>query len=281
VREEGQTPVPCALCGGSLFKLSLSCGGFSYVRCDNCGLVQMNPQPDVLSVERRYKELHGNDYLLYELENEAAFFELQKLALADAGFDSIEKQLFAREGAEKPRILDVGCATGAVLEDLKNRGWQAVGVEISPSADYAREKRGLDVYGISLEKCNFSPGIFDVILASHLLEHLNSPELFLREAMRLLRPGGYLIVTTPNIDSFQARLFGSRWRSAIFDHLYLFSKKTITAMLVQLGFTVEKISTWGGLAAGTAPVPLKRLADKLVKFLGLGDVMVVRAGKGV
>ena len=279
MREEGRSPVPCALCGGLRFKPSLSCGDFSYARCRKCGLVQINPQPDALNVERRYKDLHGNDYLAYELENEAAFFELQKLALKDSGFDRIEKQVFAREGEEKPRILDVGCATGAMLEDLRNRGWQAVGVEISPSAAYAREKRGLEVYGSSLENCNFPSGSFDVILASHLLEHLNRPEIFLREAMRLLRPGGYAVLTTPNIGSFQACLFGGRWRSAIFDHLYLFSKKTLKSMLVSTGFTVEKISTWGGIAAGTAPLPLKRFADKAVKLLGLGDVMAVRARK--
>jgi 2-polyprenyl-3-methyl-5-hydroxy-6-metoxy-1,4-benzoquinol methylase len=276
-REEKRASVPCALCRGLGFKPFLSCEGFFYVRCINCGLVQINPQPGVLDVERRYKELHGNDYLLYELENESAFLELQKLALKDAGFDMIERQIFA--GAGKPHILDAGCATGAMLEDLRNRGWEAVGVEISPAAVYAREKRGLEVYNAALENCNFPPASFDVILASHLLEHLNSPELFLRETARLLRPGGSLILTTPNIGGFQARLFKSRWRSAIFDHLYLFSKRTLKAMLVSAGFTVEKVSTWGGLATGTAPLPLKRFADKAAKFFGLGDVMAVRSRK--
>jgi 2-polyprenyl-3-methyl-5-hydroxy-6-metoxy-1,4-benzoquinol methylase len=278
-RKESQAFVPCALCGGEKFELALSCGGFSYVRCLNCELVQINPQPFIIDVESRYKELHGNDYLAYEIENEAAFLELQKLALKDIGFDRIEKQIFAGKGADKPLILDAGCATGAMLEVFKNSGWQAVGVEISPAAEYARQKRGLDVYSITLESCNFSSGLFDVIHASHFLEHLNSPDMFLFEAMRLLRPGGYIILTTPNISGFQARLFGSRWRSVIFDHLYLFSKKTIKAMLGNIGFNVEKTSTWGGLAAGTAPLTLKRIADKAVKILGTGDVMVVRARK--
>ena len=279
VREEGRISVPCALCGGRQFKPSLSCEGFSYVRCLSCALVQINPQPAVRDVERRYKELYGNEYLLYELGSEAVFLRLQKLALKDAGFDRIEEQLLARKDGP-PRLLDAGCATGAMLEFLKNRGWQTVGVEISPSAVYARNNRGLEVYNDSLENCNFPWGSFDVILASHLLEHLNSPAIFLREVMRTLRPGGYLILTTPNIGSFQAMFFGSRWRSAIFDHLYLFSKRTLKAMLGSLGFIVEGVFTWGGLAAGTAPLPLKRFADKSAKLLGLGDVMVVRARKG-
>jgi len=247
------------------------------VRCRNCGLVQINPQPDILNVQSRYKELHGKDYLSYEIENEAAFLQLQKLALKDVGFDKIEQELLGTH--THPRVLDVGCATGAMLEMLKNRGWQTAGVEISPSADYAKEKRGLEVYKSNLEDCGFASGSFDVILASHLLEHLNNPEIFLRESFRLLRTGGYLILTTPNIAGFQARLFKSRWRSAIFDHLYLFSKKTLKAMLGSIGFSVEKAATWGGLAAGTAPLPVKRFADKAVKVLGVGDVMAVRARK--
>jgi len=278
-RKEGQAFVPCALCGGEIFEPALSCGGFSYVRCLNCELVQINPQPFIIDVESRYKELHGNDYLAYEIENEASFLELQKLALKDLGFEKIEKQIFAGRNPDKPIILDAGCATGAMLEVFKNRGWQAVGVEISPAAEYARQKRGLDVYSINLESCNFSSRLFDVIYASHFLEHLNSPDIFLLEAMRLLRPGGYIVLITPNISGFQARLFGSRWRSVIFDHLFLFSKKTIKTFLGNIGFSVEKISTWGGLASGTAPLPLKKIADKAVKILGTGDVMAVRARK--
>jgi hypothetical protein len=47
--------------------------------------------------------------------------------------------------------------------------------------------------------------------------------------------------------------------------------------LVEKGFTLEGVFTWGGLAAGTAPAPVKRLADKTAKRLGLGDVMLIRA----
>ena len=278
VAEEDRRPIPCALCGGGRFKPSLSCEGFSYVRCAACGLVQMNPQPSPADVQRRYGQSFGGDYLAYELKNEAAFLDLQKLALADADFDRIERELMDRGGGA-PAVLDVGCATGALLAFLRDRGWRATGVEISPSADYAREQRGLDVRRRSLEDCQFPAETFDLALASHLIEHLNDPGAFFREIGRVMRPGAYLMLTTPNISGFQARLMGDRWRSAIFDHLYLFSVRTITAMLKVNGFITEGICTWGGLAAGIAPMPIKVFADRAAKVLGVGDVMLVRARK--
>ena len=93
VEAEEKRLIPCKLCGGSLFKPSLSCEGFSYVRCVSCGLVQMNPQPLAEEIQRRY---HGKDYLAYELANEEPFLNLQLLALKDAGFDDIEKEIFTK-----------------------------------------------------------------------------------------------------------------------------------------------------------------------------------------
>jgi SAM-dependent methyltransferase len=235
----------------------------------------MNPQPEAAQVARRYQENHGGDYLEYELANEESFLRLQLLALKDAGFDELERLMFQKE---KPSVLDIGCATGALLAHLEQRHWQACGVEISPSAEYAR-KRGLDVRSLPLEENHFPAESFTLILASHLIEHLNDPESFVREVFRLLKPCGRFFVTTPNIAGFQAKLFKSSWRSAIFDHLYLFSKKTLKALLARAGFKIESVHTWGGLASGAAPAWLKKAADRAVKPLGLGDVMIIRAGK--
>ena len=153
-------------------------------------------------------------------------------------------------------------------------------MEISgPQAEYGRRKHNLDIRSVPLEKNNFPPASFDAVLASHLIEHLNDPAGMVREVHRVLTPGGCFYITTPNIAGFQAIFFGARWRSAIFDHLYLFSVKTITRLLNNNGFTVEKIATWGGLAAGTAPAPVKRFFDRTAKRLGFGDVMIVKAKK--
>jgi SAM-dependent methyltransferase len=285
--EEERCFIPCAVCGAFHFCPALECDGFSYVRCTRCGLVQMNPQPVKSQVLRRYGAADtrggsGDDYLSYELANEGAFLRLQLLSLSDAGFWEFEATVKARLGGNEggPKILDIGCAAGALLEELRSRGWDGTGLEISEAqAAYARGKRGLCVYGSALEESGLPSGRFDAVLASHLIEHVNDPALLAREVSRVLVPGGLFFVTTPNVAGFQARLFGGKWRSAIFDHLYLFSRKTLSVLLEQSGFEIEKVITWGGLAAGIAPPPLKRLADKAAKRLGCGDVMMIRARK--
>jgi SAM-dependent methyltransferase len=294
--DEERRPVPCTLCGGNTFIPHFTCNppagktvsknnktypetppagakeaAFSYVRCGQCGLVQINPQPEPGEVASRYGSLHGEDYLSYELENEAAFLRLQELALRDAGFFAAEQK--------NSRILDIGCATGALLASLKKRGWTVHGVEISgPQAEYCRG-RGLPVSGLPLEENHFPAESFDAVTASHLIEHINDPGAFVREVRRILKKGGRFYINTPNIGGFQARLFGGRWRSAIFDHLYLFSRATLRALLERAGFRVERCSTWGGLAAGIAPKPIKVLFDRAAKCFGAGDVMIVRAMK--
>ena len=272
-RREEKLPVPCALCGGDSFKPALSCEGFSFVKCKHCGLVQMNPQPLEPEIFHRYE--NGEDYLKYELENEENFLRLARLALEDAGFYRLERVLLS---GSRARVLDVGCAVGSLLADLKSRGWDVAGVEINRlQAQYARQNKGLDVKTMPLEKIGFPDGYFNAVLASHVIEHLNNPASFISELKRILVPGGHVYITTPNIGGFQALLFKSRWRSAIFDHLYLFSRKTLTKLLVKKGFIIESITTWGGLGAGTAPKAVKNLMDKTAKYLNFGDVMVICA----
>jgi 2-polyprenyl-3-methyl-5-hydroxy-6-metoxy-1,4-benzoquinol methylase len=269
--------LPCNFCGCSVFKPALDCEGFSFVRCVNCSLVQRNPQPVKEEIIARYSRIFGHDYLTYEIENEAAFLKLQQLALDDAEFAKLEKDIFSH--TETPSILDIGCATGALLDSLRGRGWRVTGVEISPCADYARNNRNLDVRSLPLEENNFPCACFDIVLASHLIEHLNDPKAFLSEIFRVLKDDGHVFITTPNISGFQSLLYGSRWRSAIFDHLYLFSKRTLSKMLKNTGFKTESCRTWGGLAAGAAPLYIKKLADILAKRFNFGDVMIIRAGK--
>jgi 2-polyprenyl-3-methyl-5-hydroxy-6-metoxy-1,4-benzoquinol methylase len=271
VQDETRLAVPCALCGGADFEPYLLSEGFSYVCCKRCSLVQMNPQPDEEAVKRRYS---GADYLEYEVTNEKSFLNLALLALADAGFYGYENEL----RPEERRALDIGCATGALANWLRERGWKAEGVEINRiQAEYARRLYGLKVYELPLEENALEVGGYNLITASHLIEHLRRPRAFLAETRRLLAPRGRLLVTTPNCRGLQARLFRNRWRSAIFDHLYLFSIKTLSCLLEQEGFTINKTVTWGGLAAGTAPPPVKKVFDRLAKRFGFGDVMLLSA----
>ncbi|GMO43674.1 MAG: class I SAM-dependent methyltransferase [Termitinemataceae bacterium] len=278
-KKEDSILIPCNLCGSTKLSAAFSCKDFEYKKCSHCGLVQINPQPIKTSVQNRY----GQDYLNYEIANEKIFLELALKSLHDAGIDQIKNTLCNLEQIDslpKLSVLDVGCATGALLEHLRSRSWNVTGIEISKEqSEYARTKRGLNILELPLEENHFADNSFSLVIASHLIEHLNDPLSFVKEVFRILKKGGYFIVITPNIQSFQAKIFGAAWRSAIFDHLFLFSKKTLCGMLRKEDFTVENTLTWGGLAAGTAPPFIKNIFDRAAKHFGFGDVVLVRARK--
>lgn len=266
----------CALCGASSFQPLWRLDSFAFVRCRQCGLVQQNPQPLPEAVRARYDEA----YLAYEEARQFLYRDLELHALTDLGFGAAAASLRRQAAVEGhgPRILDVGCATGALLVSLREEGWICRGLEIClPSANYGRERYGLDIETRPLEEVGFPSASFEAVHASHLIEHLNDPRNFLREVGRILVPGGLLVLTTPNSAGLQARVRGGAWRSAIYDHLYLFSVTTLSRLLGELGFQVEGLVTWGGWAEGLRPRFLKRPLDRLAKRYGFGDVMALLA----
>ena len=263
--------IPCNLCGGRRHRKILQARDYTFVRCADCGLSFQNPQPVFDDLKFRY----GQNYFEYELENEENFFHLMKLGLQDIRF-------FERTSSldKSRRFLDVGCATGMLLDYMREKGWNVQGVELCrESAEYGMRRRNIDIFVGTLEQAGFPDSSFPVIHFSHLIEHVPDPKTFFLEIRRILVPGGYVVVVTPNIDGLQARLFRESWRSAIADHLTLFSKSTLAAMLAATGFQVLQTVTWGGLAKGSVPAAVKRPVDFLAKRLGFGDVVLMLARK--
>ena len=274
--DEQMETVACPLCGSSAWRHFLACEGFGFVRCQECSTVFQNPRPVFDDVRRRY----GEGYFAYELDNERNFFGLMKLGLADIGFRE-RTAGFGGGGSDVPRtFLDVGCATGMLIEHMQADGWKVRGVDVCrESAEYGRSHRGVDIFAGTLEEADLPDGSFGAVHFSHLIEHVPDPRAFLGEVWRILAPGGFAIITTPNIDGFQARLFGKEWRSAIADHLVLFSRITLERLVGESGFDRRQTVTWGGLAVGTAPTFVKRPVDRLAKRWGFGDVVMVLAAK--
>jgi 2-polyprenyl-3-methyl-5-hydroxy-6-metoxy-1,4-benzoquinol methylase len=258
--------IKCNICGKDDTELFLSINGVSYKRCVYCGLVYQNPRPVFGNLKKHY----GDDYFDYEYSNQGNFFNLMKLGLKDIGFDSLFQRDYNRR-----RFLDIGCATGLLLNYMKRKGWIAQGVEIcSASAGYAIENFGVDVYIGTLEDASFPDQYFDVVHLSHLIEHVPDPKKLLLEIRRVLRTGGHMVVTTPNVTGMQARVAQKTWRSAIPEHIYLFSKKTMKTLLLCAGFTVVKQVSWGGIPAGKRPDVIKKPFDRLAKLCNIGDVML-------
>jgi 2-polyprenyl-3-methyl-5-hydroxy-6-metoxy-1,4-benzoquinol methylase len=269
--QERSKIIPCNLCGGRNHRKILEARDYTFVRCTDCGLSFQNPQPVFDDLKFRY----GQNYFEYELRNEENFFNLMKLGLQDIRF--FERTSALDRGG---KFLDVGCATGMLLGYMRERGWNVQGVELCrESAEHGMRARNLDIFVGTLEQAGFPDSSFSVIHFSHLIEHVPDPKAFFLEIRRILVPGGYVVVVTPNINGLQARLFRERWRSAIADHLTLFSKTTLRRMLCCTGYQVLQTVTWGGLAKGSVPAVVKRPVDFLAKRTGFGDVVLMLARK--
>jgi SAM-dependent methyltransferase len=139
------------------------------------------------------------------------------------------------------RLLDVGFGGGAMIAAAQRAGWDVYGVEVSPAAvSHVRKHCGNVTQGF-LEDARF-----DVVLASELLEHLYDPDAFLREILRIVRPGGLFWATTPHGRGLSARVLGTDW-SVVHppEHLQLFSVPGMRTMLHRVGFSRSRIDTHG------------------------------------
>lgn len=267
--DERSRPVDCPVCGASDKRPFALSDDFTFVRCSSCGLIYQDPQPVSEDLSLRYDE----EYFEYERRNEDNFYNLMRLGLKDVRFEELAAAL-----PKQKRFLDIGCATGRLIHALSEEGWSAEGVELCrPSAEFGRKERNLRIYAGTLEEAGFPNESFHVVHASHLIEHLTDPVAFIREVRRILLPGGYAVLVTPNAAGLQARLYRERWRSAIPDHICLFSMKTLKDLISREGFRVIRTKTWGGIATGKAPRAVKKVADRAAKSFGFGDVMIILA----
>ncbi len=264
--DETSRQVSCAICGADDARRYWECDSFGFVRCTRCGHLYQNPQPDPDALIARY----DGEYSDYEVENDRNFLNLMLKGLSDVDFFERMATLHAR-----PSLLDIGCATGTLLEYAAGRGYEVQGVEVcEPAARYGIEHRSVPISVGTLDTVDLTPTKFASVHFSHVIEHLPDPRGFLLRVHRLMLPRALGIVVTPNTDGLQARLFKEQWRSAIADHVNLFSARNLTRLLSETGFTVLATKTWGGLGVGTAAKWLKRPVDLLAKRFGFGDVVL-------
>lgn len=176
------------------------------------------------------------------------------------------------------RLLEIGCSTGEMLAAART-SFQASGVEADEAAGSVARARGLDCFSGTLFEARFADQTFDVAAMYHVIEHLPSPRETLRELHRILRPGGWMVIETPNIATPWVRLLGPRWRQFIPDHIYFFSPATITRLCLETGFEVQELRSVGKAMSvrlflsrlGRYHKPLARGLSTLSTHLRLGN----------
>jgi len=157
----------------------------------------------------------------------------------DRKLEDLAQELAYVNALPPGRILDVGCGLGFFLSGVAE-GWEKHGQEVSKTCtDYA--SRYCATFRGTLTEAAYPPDHFDVVVSMSVVEHIPDPIPTMREMWRVLKPGGKLVLRTPNFDSGAARRFGEKYRLLQTPgHVTLFSDTSLRAALHDLGFSVER-----------------------------------------
>jgi len=249
-------------------------GRWSLRKCSNpkCGLLWIDPMPLEEEIGKFYESYYTHQsprttaasetwprrayrvvkegYLAYKYGYKSASISTWKKFLGmfmylhpgrRADLDFSVMYLPARPNGH---LLDVGCGSGWLLRQMQNLGWNVEGVDSDSTAVENAQREGLQVRLGSLEAQQYPDSHFDAITMSHVIEHVHNPLRLLRECHRILKPGGYLVVVTPNAESWGHKLFKKAWLHLDPPrHLHIFTISSLRNLVERAGFKKVKIQT--------------------------------------
>jgi 2-polyprenyl-3-methyl-5-hydroxy-6-metoxy-1,4-benzoquinol methylase len=193
-------------------------------RCLRCGLIYVSSGIKAQAFYAKYRDMRDATYLSEEKGRRLS---------ARIMLDRIMK--FKPAG----RLLDIGCATGLLLDEARKLGWETAGVELSRwAAGIAREKLKLAVFEGLLKEAKYPEQHFDAVVMMDVIEHLPDPRGTLGEISNILKPDGILCVSTPDVGSIASRLLRAKWWGVRMEHIFYFSKQSLTGMLDAAGFEI-------------------------------------------
>ncbi len=275
----GRPSPSCYLCGadGNILYEALGDllfgvpGEWDLRKCGNssCGLIWIDPMPQADDISMLYDRYHThsiqvNSGWLAGLYNGirggvlACRFEYPYAAKTNIwkvfGYllsfirdlkERMAGEVMWLEGSRRGRLLDVGCGNGTFAAFMKEMGWHVTGVEPDIKAVQAVKDFSLiEVSQGSLEDVKFPKESFDAITMNHLIEHLPDSIQTLKESWRILKPGGRLVLTTPNTSSLGHLYFRRDWRGLEPPrHLFLYNSQSIRCALNAAGFKIKNLRT--------------------------------------
>lgn len=214
----------CPLCGSASTCVRLRLHERDCLRCRACTLEFLHPQPSAEALQAVYDRDYYRPWL-WEMTDD----DLEAMKLRTFRW---QLKLVRRYGGGG-NLLDVGCALGAMLRAGQEAGYVPFGVELNPAAVERARQHAQDVRCGTLAQAGYAPDTFDIVTMTDLLEHVHDPASTLREVRRILKPGGVLLITTPNTGSLGARLLGRHWPHYKIEHLFYFNRKALRMLLAE------------------------------------------------
>lgn len=242
---------------------------YQVVKCVECGLVFVNPQPTAEEIKKYYPADYSpyvphqvfteswtlnrimdlKRYLAKEYPDVSGKLKKLKQSVLENSQRSASNVLSSQ--SENVSCLDFGCGNGRFMEKLEKEhpGWKITGLDNSPIACQEASRKGFRVYCGGAEEVGALKSSFDRVYMNSVIEHLHDPIKDLKIVNSVLKIGGMLRVMTPNVSSFGAKLFRQYWHALDTPrHLYLFNKDTLRAVLEQTGFKIKGIKFKEGMS---------------------------------
>ncbi|MGF1644435.1 MAG: class I SAM-dependent methyltransferase [Thiotrichales bacterium] len=248
-------------------------GDFPVVRCRTCGLIRTNPRPTPATMGFYYPDDYG-PYVATQPRSSAIVKQSPYLRPLHAAYRRLVRfRSTALPELPPGRMLEIGCASGAFMNEMSARGWQVEGVEFSPTAAAAARAAGHKVHTGALESAPDPEESFDLIVGWMVLEHLHDPLGALKRLGSWARPGAWLALSVPNAAAAEFRRFKSAgFALHVPNHLYHFTPETLAALLARSGWRVERIlhqrvltSLWGGIGNALENRAAPRMLTHLFK----------------
>lgn len=233
-------------------------GEWDLKKCQNhqCGLVWLDPMPVEEDIGKAYSTYYThqdnnpqNTLLRRVYRRIAAGYTASRYGYQINGISVIERLLgrliylhpgrrsdldyrvFYLNAQPGGRLLEVGCGSGETLKRMSDLGWCVEGVDVDSNGVRNAQTKGLKVHLGSLEQQGYPDNTFDVIAMNHVIEHVHEPLVLLQECRRILKPGGKMVVVTPNITSWVHQLYRSNWLHLDPPrHLHLFTMASLTSV---------------------------------------------------
>jgi SAM-dependent methyltransferase len=207
---------------------------YKIVRCTRCDFVYLSPRP-VEEISSEFYDLE--EYHPHQLSQQSL---MDKIYVWIRDKNSQNKRRLIEQYKMQAKILDIGCGTGEFLLEMKKHNWDVTGMETAPEALNRAQEKDLIIFD-ALQKI---PGNFEVISMWHVMEHIYQIADLFEQIKRLLAAGGILILTVPNINSFEAGYYKNNWVALDAPrHLYHFRPVDIEKLLHMNGFEITKISS--------------------------------------
>ncbi|WP_244070973.1 class I SAM-dependent methyltransferase [Nitrosomonas sp. PY1] len=248
-----ETNIVCYLCGESGAIIYRDCvdhlfgapGKWDFKKCTaiNCGHIWLDPRPHVDDIGKAYQNYYTHDANDTRLTGWLKILRtvLHRLSLLGLYKERQRYKHMYLDEVVQGNLLEIGCGNGKRLNRLRNLGWKVTGQEIDPAAyEFVTRNLGISVHLGPLESLNISEQ-YDVILMSHVIEHVHDPAALLISCLRLLKHDGLIILLTPNTDSYGHRKFRADWRGLEPPrHLHLFNSRTLMRLMQKSGFQCQK-----------------------------------------